>query len=197
MENAAYSVSKRTFHYLFWGLLCTQLDLRAEGFDVLLPDWAGYLLIAAGLRELHVHPAFRAARLLAFLLAGLSLFTFYETPAATDLFKGYDTFPFLLMILDLIMVWQTIGGIMELAKNQSNAKLADTAQLRRLLYVAMAVSPLLLTALTPEQQELFMDYAVAYLLVVYGVIFLVLELFLRAGKELAAPPTPPEEERRR
>lgn len=190
MENASYPVSKRTFHYLFWGLLCTQLDLRAEGFDVLLPDWAGYLLIAAGLRELHVHPAFRAARLLAFLLAGLSLFTFYETPAATDLFKGYDTFPFLLMILDLIMVWQTIGGIMELAKNQSNAKLADTAQLRRLLYVAMVASPMFLSALTPAQQEFVQDYFYAYLFVALGVKLLLLTLMLRAGKELPEPVPP-------
>ncbi|HOL96308.1 MAG TPA: hypothetical protein PLH79_18320 [bacterium] len=190
-------IANRHFHYLFGGLLCTQLDFRVEGWDVLFPDFIGYALFAIGLRGLAHRPIFHSALVLATGLAGFSLITLYETPSGTDFFKGYDSIHFFLMIFDLILVWQILGGIMELAKERSNLKLADTAQLRRLLYVAMAVSPLLLTALTPEQQELFMDYAVAYLLVVYGVIFLVLELFLRAGKELAAPPTPPEEERRR
>ncbi|MFB3785355.1 MAG: hypothetical protein ACE15F_03200 [bacterium] len=191
METVTHPITRRSVLFLFWGLLCTQLDFRVEGFDAVFPDCLGYILFARGLRELRDRPAFRAAWILAIGLAVFSLVTLYERPTETGLFNGYDNLHFFLMIFDLIMVWQTIGGIMELAKERSNPKLADTAQLRRLLYVAMVVSPMFLSALTPAQQEFVTDYFHGYLILVYGVILAVLDLLRRAGIELSGPePTP-------
>lgn len=193
METDTHPIPRRSVLFLFWGLLCTQLDFRVEGFDAVFPDGLGYILFARGLWGLRDRPAFRAAWILAIGLAVFSLVTLYEPPTETDLFKGYDNLHFFLMIFDLIMVWQTIGGIMELAKERSNPKLADTAQLRRILYVAMVISPMFLSALTPAQQEFVKDYFYGYLILVYGVILAVLDLLRRAGKELKGPVPTPEE----
>ena len=64
------------------GLVVVLVDLRYEGFD-LVPDWAGWLVVALALRQVaERHPALRVATALSAVAVGLSLLRW--TPLFTD-----------------------------------------------------------------------------------------------------------------
>ena len=62
------------FMSIFWGLLFVILDIRIGSFDLILPDFIGYILIFKGLTVLAPeHGGFRKARVFAAIMFFLSI----------------------------------------------------------------------------------------------------------------------------
>jgi hypothetical protein len=68
---------------IFWGLLFVVLDVRLGSFDLILPDFIGYLLIFKGLRLLaSEHRGFRTAGVLAAVMIVVSIPSLVEMRSA-------------------------------------------------------------------------------------------------------------------
>jgi len=124
------------------GVLCTFLDVRAGGVD-LLPDVVGYGLIALGASALvPLEAAFRRARLLAWVLAAVSLANLVEVrwflAEHGDLTYTYNPlWPALVLgaVLDIVAFWFLIGGVRRLAVGRCRMVMARSAEQYRSIYV--------------------------------------------------------------
>lgn len=125
------------FLKLFWGFLIVLIDIRINGFDLLI-DLVGYLLVVIGLGELaRRNPMFGRARPFAFVLMMLSVFEFFtvqridETTPDVGLFGSTAlavVFSIALLVINLLLVFYICRGIAEMAGAGSD--LAERAKMR-------------------------------------------------------------------
>ena len=167
---------------VFWGLLLAYLDLRIDDLD-LLPDGLGYFLVVLGCVGMHRASArFSFAGLLAFLLIGVWFVSWYVTESvALELVET---------ILDCALLWNLMGGIMELALRRNRPDLSAIAERRRVHYVGVQAVLLALSVIAgvsggfPGLDLL----AVSAVLASLTILFLVLQVIYRMQNELQAQP---------
>ena len=165
------------FSQLFWGLLLVILDFSINGID-LFADGIGYLIVAAGCRDLvSLSPQFSTARALCFVLALLWLVGFAVSGDAVVVY-GFAT-----TIVNCVMIWHLLGGIAEFALSRDRRDLAAKAGNRRLAYVVITLGISLL-AFEGGSHD-----AAALVVVLIGAILVLLVLILhlihRVKTELA------------
>lgn len=172
----------RGFRKLFWGLLFVFLDFRINRFDVLLPDFVGYILLTVGLGALSArHVAFRNAQVAALAMIFLSFADFL--PSQNLVISSIST------LGDLVMMWELCRGIIELATAAGNPALAQMASTRRMFYVVLTLVGWVLVMASGAiagADNLKQMLLVMGPLVVFGLVVMVLLMGLmrRAGREL-------------
>jgi hypothetical protein len=120
---------------LFWGFLFL-FDFRINGFDV-LPDFIGYGLFFMGATKLrHVHARFAQVRPLCGLMIILSLPGLVEGQAG-GMGILWTLYAFVLVAVDLYIVYGFCRGIEETAASQGAPDLANLARTRWTLYLLM------------------------------------------------------------
>ncbi|MHC4441407.1 MAG: hypothetical protein ACYTBZ_02175 [Planctomycetota bacterium] len=182
------------FMKIFWGFLLVFLDFRFNRFDI-FPDFLGYILITWGLSILApMHQRFDKAKIYAGIMIVFSLIDLVQIKA-----KGEAEFILFLIntmqiILNLIMVWNICQGIIELANTAQNQNLAEKANFRRNLYMAVMIIVLCCCTFTLFTGDI--ETLLAIPLVILGLIamILIVELMLRAARELPGKVLSPEQE---
>jgi hypothetical protein len=183
--------TERGFRRIFWGLLFTVFDFHINGFD-LLPDVVGFLLIALGLGLLAPQSLrFHTARIMAWFLFVLwfaSLFSLVEGANEGGPFGGWFYFGVVRDVIDVTMVWQLCGGIIELARERGHEDLALRANTRRALYLALTLAAYFLSfAVLPGNPEFAVVAVIGLLVFAIVVMILLMALMLRAARELGDP----------
>jgi hypothetical protein len=116
---------------VFWGLLLVIVDININHFDV-LPDFIGYVLVALGLGGLTgLSRQFATARTCAWVLVPVDIVGLL-TPGQPALIVGLVN-----LVLNCVMMWYLLGGIMDYAAAQNRPDLAERASTRRVAYVAV------------------------------------------------------------
>jgi len=183
--------TERGFRRIFWGLLLVVIDFRLNGFDI-LPDFIGFAIIAAGLSLLvPLNPRFQTAKIMALILTVLSLVSLIELGddgGAQGFMSGWFAFGLLVTALDIVMVWQLCGGIIDLARERGFDDLATRASTRRGLYVGLHLTTyaVILLALDVSPGDV-MPLIVGLLIFAIVVVCLLMGLMLRAARELGGP----------
>lgn len=175
-------MAARGFRKLFWGFLFIFLDFRINGFDVLLPDFIGYILLTIGLGTLALrHVAFRNARAAALAMIFLSLADLM--PSNNLVISTIST------LVDLIMTWEICRGIIGLATAVGQIGLAQAATTRRMFYVVLTLVGWVLVAASGAidgTHDLTQMLLVMGPLVVFGLVVmcLLMGLMRRAAREI-------------
>lgn len=179
------------FMFVFWGLFLVFLDFRINGLD-LLPDFAGYILIAIGFNELtNYHSNFETARIFSIVLIVLSLFTLIKF----DQGPGFHFNPILsliqtaYMIIDLLMIWFMCNGIAALATAKNNPSLVETAIFRRNLYFGLALAGMLVVVIAAISPPTGLILIIPFIIFLIVMLVLMLNLVWRASRELDTPPS--------
>lgn len=69
--------------FVFWGIIMTAINIRIHGFDI-FPDVIGYILVIVGLGKIEMYEAkFTSAKIMAYVLAAISLINIYQAPKTT------------------------------------------------------------------------------------------------------------------
>lgn len=167
----------RHFTQIFWGLLLVFVDLRFNGIDV-LPDIVGYILVAVGCRGLEpLSRRFTAAGRITWTLAVLwvvALAIPAPSPQAWTLFETP---------LHCILIWQLLGGILELAERAGRFDLARLGQNRRIAYVGLSLAAILIGPIVPASGPLALCLGLLLLALAVASL-LVLHLVYRVRSEL-------------
>jgi len=151
------------------------LDFRINSFD-LLPDFIGYILVAIGCGGLGaVSRRFHAASTMAWILLVLSVIGFVLPGGSL-----YSLLRLVSNVADSVMMWQLLGGIMELADAKGRMDLMKDADTRRMTYVLIAVVATLISLLFSGGGFISFLVALAYLVV----LVLILRLIHRVKTEL-------------
>lgn len=185
-------MTEKGFMKIFWGFLFIFLDIRISGIDFVLPDFIGYILIVFGLARLSdLHPRFRTANAYAKIMVLLSFADLVEMKRVMGRRGGltvwyHPVWPITLLgvILNLIMVWHICRAIIELAQASGNHDLAQTAALRWKLYLAVVIIGSGIGLLALAGAELNLMIVVAAVLFGLVAMFLMMELMLRASREI-------------
>ena len=185
------SDTERGFRRIFWGLLLVVVDFRLSGFDI-LPDFIGFAIIAVGLGLLvPLNPRFQTAKIMAMILVVLSLASLIEFPAtdgAQGFHPGWFAFGLLVTVLDIVMIWQLCGGIIDLAREEGLDDLATRASTRRGLYVGLHLVTYVLILITLDAPKGDLaPLAIGLLIFAVVVVCLLMGLMLRAARELGDP----------
>jgi hypothetical protein len=166
------------FGQIFWGLLVVILDFHFNRVDI-LPDFVGYVLIAIGCRGLvFASRHFSTASVMSWVLLTLNLLEFA--------FRGDEgqVFQWASLVFDSAMMWFLLGGVMELATAHQRMDLSESASKRRIAYVVLR-GLLTLTGLVAEgSRGVATVIAVAGLVCMLSLLFLILHLIHRAKSEL-------------
>jgi len=201
------------FNRLFWGSLLVLVDIRLNGFDIVV-DLPGYVLILMGCTALAATSRrFRAAAFATIPLLLLSvtelLSSHQEVPVAANMampLGALNTDPttaivFLLVIvaLDLILVYNICIGIAEQVESDPtiDPRLAKDARTRWILYASMAgIGTLMMTILLADPTTSIRGggdagglIALFFTFFVFAIIVIVLflKLLRRAHHALGAP----------
>jgi hypothetical protein len=180
------------FGKLFWGFLIAFIDIRINGFDLLI-DLLGYVVVVIGLGELaRVNGKFARARPYAtalLILSALDLFT--RTPAGDSqtnegLFGSAAlavAFSIALLFVNLMLVNLICRGIGEMAEAAGNQDLADLSKTRWFFFLWAYVASTLLFVFAFAGDEVLIP-ALASVLVSLIAAILILGLIRRADKAL-------------
>ncbi len=170
----------KSFGKIFFGLLLAVLDFRIGSFDI-LPDMVGYILVAMGCAELKgASQRFKSASVMAWVLFGFAV-VILATPRGSLLMLLALT----IAVVDGVMMWQLLGGIMELAESKGRADISNEAAQRRLNYVVASGLGAIMFLLVPRGGLITgMANAVLFICLVV-VLFLILKLILQVKRELA------------
>jgi hypothetical protein len=184
------SATERGFRRIFWGLLLVVIDFRLNGFDI-LPDFIGFALIAAGAGLLvPLNPRFQTAKIMALILIVLSLVSLVElgNDGGPGFNPGWFFFGLIVTVLDVIMVWQLCGGIIDLARERGLDDLATRASTRRGLYIGLHLMSYLVILIALDASPGDMGvFVVGILIFAVVVVCLLMGLMLRAARELGDP----------
>jgi hypothetical protein len=188
------------FARMFWAFLFLGLSFRLtltlgrETFMIdLLPDFLGYLLIAAGAhRLLDLHPRARGIRNLAMLLTFLALpdavqYKIELSQAGNLTYWITPTFPLSLVvgILDAVLVWKLCGLIANVARQAMVARTEQAALNRRVFYVVLKVITLGIVGLVFAAPLLIIPAAIVG--VILGIIVMCLMMgLMRQAERLCA-----------
>jgi hypothetical protein len=167
------------FGQIFWGLLLVILDFHVNRFDI-LPDVLGYVLIAVGCRGLvFASGHFSTASVMSWVLLVLNVLELAFRGNAAHVFYWAS------FVFDCAMIWFLLGGVMELATARHRLELSESASKRRIAYV-VARCVLVLTGLMAEgSRGAGTVIAVAGLVCILFLLFLILQLIHRAKDELS------------
>jgi hypothetical protein len=122
--------SKRNRLYLIIGFIFVLFDLRINGFDIILPDFLGYIFVFLALRPLEtVNRSFYNAGRLSFLQIFISLPDFFNFPnlvsGSLQLFTlggfifNIDFLPHVFIItsfFDGLFIWYLFGGLITITR---------------------------------------------------------------------------------
>ena len=167
-----------SFSKLFWGLLIVIFDFAINGFD-LLPDGIGYLLVAWGCQGLISGSSqFKLAQMLSIALCVLWAVGF--------LIDGSLSTPFgiVVVVINCLMIWYLLGGIVELAEARQNADLASKANHRRIIYTALMVV-IQIISLTGLGRDLGPAIALVLVVTMLVLLAMILHVIHRGKMELA------------
>jgi hypothetical protein len=179
------------FGKLFWGLLIVFVDLRINGFDLLI-DLLGYVVVVIGLGELaRRNRNFDRARPYAtvlLILSALDLFT--RTPTgdssvSAGLFgsPGWAiAFAIALAFVNLMLVYLVCRGIGEMATQAGATDLADLSHTRWFFFIATYVGSTLLLIGAFAASDTLVSLAIVSIIASLVAAFLVLGLIRRADK---------------
>jgi hypothetical protein len=128
---------------IFWGLMIVAIDVHLGRFDV-LPDFAGYVLVAlgaAGLVGWSRH--FQTGQLLSWILVPSS--------AALLLFHGglLKLTWIMSVALDGALIWFLLGGVIAFAQSRSHHEWVSRASIYRRAYLGLAGAGLLISLFAP------------------------------------------------
>ena len=134
----------RSFRWLAWGLLMCFVDFSVCAIP-LFPDPLGWLIILLGLHRIRdVHTTLPNLVILAWVGLGMSAVFLFEPLIARE--AGLDagsTSTFLGLIddvIELVLVWQLFGVVMDIAEHVENPTLAAQADFRRKLVIFVSVA---------------------------------------------------------
>ena len=167
---------------IFWGLILVIVDVTIGGFDV-LPDFIGYTLMAVGAGGLrNISSKFGVAGALSWLLLVLSVIGWI---ASTDRASGdlQTALSYITMVVDCIMIWNLLGGVMVYAEARARPDLAASASARRVLYVVVMGVVLVVGHTVMDQGS--SGLAVVLVLIMLIVVFMVLHLIRCVRREIA------------
>jgi hypothetical protein len=179
------------FGKLFWGFLIVFVDIRINGFDLLI-DLVGYVLVVLGLGELaRRNQNFNRARPYAtvlLVLSALDLFT--RTPTGNSrlddgLFGSPGlaiAFAVALAFVNLMLVYLVCRGIGEMARQASATDLADLSQTRWFFFLATYVASTLLIVGAFASPESLLSLVVVSVIASLVAAILILGLIRRADK---------------
>lgn len=146
MNYSEGEAQSRHVSTLFWGLVLTVFNLDIMEIP-LLPDGAGYLLLAIGCHSLvSASPRFSMARNLAAVLVGLWITIALFRPYLPAIVLTLDT------LLQCAMIWFLLGGVRDVAKHSRHADLAAKAQQRRVVYVLATLAAVVLVGIAPVSE---------------------------------------------
>jgi hypothetical protein len=175
-------VMKTCFSYVFWGLLFVILNISINRFD-LLPDGLGYVFVAIGCGGLvSLSPQFATARLLSWVLAVLWLVGFIEAPRDVAVIFGV-----VVTLINCVMVWMLLGGIMDVATHRNRPDLASRAANRRLAYAVLQLVIQLLGFAAHDLRDIAGSLAAVAVVATLVILVMILHLVYRVRSELAVP----------
>jgi hypothetical protein len=171
---------KTSFSYIFWGLLFVILDVSINGFD-LLPDGVGYVLVAIGCGGLvPFSPRFSTARVLSGVLAVLWLVGLLHMPHDAAVVFGV-----VVSIVNGIMIWMLLGGIMDLAISKNRLDLADRASNRRIAYIVFKIFVVLLGLFAEGLHDFARPLVVITVVAMLIILVMILHLIFVVRSELS------------
>lgn len=102
---------------IFWGLVLIVVDIKLNDFDLLFPDFLGYILIYGALVTLaQVSPRFGIAKPYAAAMVIVSIVEMMHI-------NPFSIVSTLGIVLDFLMIWHACNGIIELALQRRNISL--------------------------------------------------------------------------
>jgi hypothetical protein len=138
MQNMTTRVAQ-----LFWGLAIVGIDFRLGRFDV-LPDFAGYVLIAlgaTGLVEWSRH--FQTARLLSWILVPVSVSLLVFHGGVGKLLWLFN------VALEGGLMWFLLGGVIGFAESRNRHEWISRASLYRRAYLGLLGAGLVIGWIAP------------------------------------------------
>lgn len=177
------------FGKLFWGFLIAFIDIRINGFDLLI-DLAGYLLVVVGLAQLATRNRnFARARVYASVLLALSvldLFTRGEAGSKILLFGSEGAtmaFFVLLLVVNLMLIYLICKGIAEMATAANAPDLADLAMSRWAVFLITFIASNVLIIVASADADLGL---LAFVSIIASLVasILIAGLLRRADKAL-------------
>jgi hypothetical protein len=176
------------FGKLFWGFLIAFIDIRINGFDLII-DLLGYVVVVIGLGELaRINGKFARARPYAtvlLILSALDLFTRTPTDSSPEGLFGHPglaiAFSIALLFVNLMLVNLICRGIGEMADRAGNSDLSDLSKTRWVFFVFSYVVSTLLIVLAFAGEGL-VTLALASVIVSLVAAILILGLIRRADK---------------
>jgi hypothetical protein len=170
---------RKGFMRIFWGLLFIAVDIEFNDFDLILPDFVGYILIYTGLASLkQVHPRFGVAKPFAAVMVIVSLAEMLHI-------NPFSIMSILGIVLDLMMIWHTCTAIIDLALQRLNSSLSETAINRRNLYLVLSITNLLVVLIVNIAPDLIGAILVPLAIFNLVVVLLVMMLMTRAAREIS------------
>ncbi len=167
------------FLQIFWGLLLAITDITINGIDI-LPDFIGYILVGLGCAGLgNVSRRFGVASTCSIFLTLIALAEYFirgEFAVAVSYVR---------LVLDCVMMWTLLGGVMDFANSRERFDLARTASNRRALYVGFIAFVYLVAWLGRSSRDLALPVWFLCLGLMIFVVCLILGVILRAKRELA------------
>lgn len=176
---ARNSLPRAPFSLIIWGVGLALFDLSINGFD-LFNDSIGFVLLTIGASGLAAYSTkFATVRILS--LVSLALwFVACFVPPRSFLQEANSAASVLAICL---LVWQLLSGFSELASRGERPDIAETAELYRLLFVAI-YGVLFLFRYAPSILTTF-PMAIGSLLAVFVLIFLILLISLKTKHAFA------------
>ena len=169
----------RRFNQIFWGLLLVVLDLHLRRIDV-LPDFIGYILVALGCGGLvALSSQFSTARIVSWILVVSSL-AWFVVPGLGWLFT------LLHIVLDCVMMWFLLGGVMEFSSAKTRPDFAERASKLRIAYVALMAVGALAGLVARGRHDVAKVMALVVIIGSLILVALILLLIHRVKRELAA-----------
>lgn len=132
---------------MFVGMVCLLIDDRTDGVEFLLPDAAGYALMAVGFHLLAgVDRRFRIGRAVAAVMVLVALVTLVDTSEYVGEYGDLPYYwnrlwplPIAEVLGDAAVVWLAIGGLREQAIRRGKFRIAEPALNARSVYVAIGL----------------------------------------------------------
>lgn len=186
------------FRNFYWGFLLIMIDFRIGGLEI-LPDIAGYILLARGLDALsEQNQWFARARGYIWLPLILSVFQLYEKPpgvsgAYVNWGSGWTVLLALAMaISSLLVIYDLFMGIREMASRAGNTSIAGEAESKWSQYLGISIAGLFAfaAAFIPFLGFLYIVGLFVFNLVLTSII---MKLMRRCEYELPGTNNPPDE----
>ena len=167
----------RSFRQIFFGLLIDILDISVNGFDLMV-DGIGYVLIAMGCAGLvNYSNKFQLAKRLAITCGVVWLIKLlsFALPIWFDVVE---------VAIYLVMMWQLLGGIIDLAKQKHRVDFEMRASNVRYAYVGIIGTTTAIGVLSNYQPQFATPFAFVLVMLMFVVLVLILVLVHRARLEL-------------